>query len=171
MKHFAVLTTIVLSLLTGCICFDCGYTPNQDIKRYSYSENDKYPVTYSIDLGSSKDGFAHYLVLSDLRDKIEERLKETNLFSEVRYVSQREKDGYHIDFNFSPGGLSSNQQAALGLVAGYTFLTVPVWDDSFLDLQTIVYTNNEKAFSICSAEKGRCLIWLPLLPIGFLRTL
>ena len=166
MKNFAVLTTIVLSLLTGCICFDCGYTPNQDIKRYSYSENDKYPVTYSVKIYKARNDILADPDVDDLCKKIEERLKESNLFSDVSYVSQRENDGYHIDFNFHLGGTDMETSFALGLVAGYTFLTVPVCEDIFLDLRTTVYANQKAVFSVCSAEKGRCLIWLPCAPIG-----
>lgn len=166
MKPLLLFILPVLMFFSGCICVDCGYTPNEDIVQHSYTESNKYPLTYSVSIYKYRDDIIFDPDTDDLREKIEERLRATNLFSEVQYVSKKEGDGYHVDFAFHLGGISLEQSAGLGFLSGYTLLTIPVWEEFFLDLRATIYTKEDPVFSVCSSEKLRCVIWLPFAPIG-----
>lgn len=157
---------MIFLLNCGCISIDCGYAPNERVKQVSIKEFDKVAVTYSVSLVKDRTDFFFDPDIDDLRDKLAKALKGTNLFSEVYSTPDIQKDGYHIDFKFYVGGQDEASAAVCGVIAGASYLTIPVWEDGAFDGSAVVYLRGQPIASFAQAEKMCCIIWLPFAPIG-----
>ena len=159
---------VVLTLLTvsGCVNWDAGYTENKTVRRYSVSSVDKVPITYSVSMKSERDDVTALPDIQSLRKNIERALKETGMFSEIHYGVNGGSDSYHIEFSFHQGGSSIEDLMAAGIVAGYTLLLVPVWEIITFDGSAVLSLQGKPIYSTAKAEEMRCVVWLPLAPVG-----
>lgn len=159
---------VVLTLLTvsGCVNWDAGYTENKPVRRYSVSSLDKVPITYSVSMKSERDDVTALPDIQSLRKNIERALKETGMFSEIHYGVKGGSDSYHIEFSFHQGGTSIEDSMAAGIVAGYTLLLVPVWEIITFDGSAVLSLQGKPIYSTAKAEEMRCVVWLPLAPVG-----
>jgi hypothetical protein len=160
--------SIVLALLTvfGCVIWDAGYTENKPIRRYSVSSADKVPITYCVTMKSERGDIFALPDVESLRKNIECSLKETGMFSEIHYGAKGGADSYHIEFSFHQGGETVEQSMVVGMIAGYTFLLVPVGEVLTFDGSAVLSLQGKPIYSTAKAEEMRCVIWLPLAPVG-----
>lgn len=161
-----LLLTFAIFLNCGCISVDCGYAPNEGVVRVPFEEIEKVAVTYSVSLVKDRTDFFFDPDLDDLRDKLSEALKETNLFSEVYSTPDIQKEGYHIDFKFYLGGQDESLSIACGMIAGVSYFAIPVWEDGAFDGSAVVYLRGQAIASFAQAEKICFMVWLPFAPVG-----
>lgn len=162
-----IFTWLVLTLyLSGCIVWDAGYTENKLISRYEVPIEDKFPITYSVSMGAERDDVIALPNVKDLRRKIENALKATGMFSEVVYEANGGQDSYHVEFSFHQAGMREDQSIAVGLLSVYTLLFVPTGEVLTFDGSAVLSLQGKPLYSTAKAEEIRCLIWLPLAPIG-----
>jgi hypothetical protein len=160
---FAVLALLTVS---GCAIWDAGYTENKVVSRYSVASVDKVPITYNVSIRSERGDVIALPDVESLRKNIERALKETGMFSEIHYGAKGGVDSYHIEFSFHQGGTSIEDAMAAGIVAGYTLLLFPVWEVITFDGSAVLSLQGKPIYSTAKAEEARCVVWLPLAPIG-----
>jgi hypothetical protein len=160
---FAVLALLSVS---GCVIWDAGYTENKPVRRYRVSSMDKVPITYSVSMKSERDDVCALPDIESLRKNIECALKATGMFSEIHYGAKGGADSYHIEFSFHQGGTSIEDSPAAGLAAGYTLSLFPVWEIITFDGSAVLSLQGKSIYSTAKAEESRCVVWLPLAPIG-----
>ena len=160
---FAVLMLLTVS---GCAIWDAGYTENKPVRRYSVPSVDKVPITYSVSMKSERGDVIALPDIESLRKNVERALKDTGMFSEIHYGIKGGADSYHIEFSFHQGGISIEDSMAVGLLAGYTFLLVPVGEVFTFDGSAVLSLQGKQIYSTAKAEEMRCVIWLPLAPVG-----
>ena len=160
---FAVLMLLTVS---GCAIWDAGYTENKPVRRYSVPSVDKVPITYSVSMKSERGDVIALPDIESLRKNVERALKDTGMFSEIHYGTKGGVDSYHIEFSFHQGGISIEDSMAVGLLAGYTFLLVPVGEVLTFDGSAVLSLQGKPIYSTAKAEEMRCVIWLPLAPVG-----
>lgn len=153
-------------LFSGCICWDAGYTENKSVSKYEISSNDKFPITYSVDISVERGDDFVSLDIKSLREKIESALWATGMFSEVQYGDKGGMSSYHIEFSFRQSGMSEDDSLGLACLAGYTLFLIPVCDICTLDGSAVLSIQGNPIYSTAKAEEVRCLIWLPMAPIG-----
>ena len=165
MKNF-ILSSLLLSLLSGCFLYDCGYTRNDDTDIYMTDAANKMPISYSLKFATSlpSDSPGSPTVKS-IRTKIEEALKETGLFSEVYYGDNREK-GYHIDFTYNDYGYNEEDALARAFVYVYTLFLIPIPEHVSCDMSAVLYLEGNPIWSTAHTEKCRCIVWIGALPAG-----
>lgn len=161
-----VFVGLLSTFLSGCAVLDAGYTENKPVRRYSVPSVDKVPITYSVSIKSERDDVIALPDIESLRKNVECALKETGMFSEIRYGAKGGMDSYHIEFLFHQGGTSVEDSMAAGLVAGYTLLLFPVWEIITFDGSAVLSLQGKPIYSTAKAEEMRCVVWLPLAPIG-----
>jgi hypothetical protein len=157
---------LVLLFVSGCAIWDAGYTENKPVRRYRVSSIDKVPITYSVSMKSERGDVIALPDIESLRKNVERALKDTGMFSEIHYGTKGGADSYHIEFSFHQGGISIEDSMAVGLLAGYTFLLVPVGEVFTFDGSAVLSLQGKPIYSTAKAEEMRCVIWLPLAPIG-----
>ena len=158
----------ILFLLTisGCAIWDAGYTENKPVRRYGVSFADKVPITYNVSIKSERSDVLALPDLKSLRANIERALKETGMFSEIHYGDKGGADSYHIEFSFHQGGSTIEQSQVVGLLGGCTLLIVPVGEVITFDGSAVLSLQGKSIYSTAKAEEMRCVVWLPLAPIG-----
>ena len=156
-----LLSLALLGGLSGCVIWDAGYTENKPVSRYVVPPADKFPITYSVSMSAERDD-----VLALPEVKIEDALLATGMFSEVSYGAKGGQDSYHIDFSFRQSGVCEAQSIEVGFLAGYTLLLVPMGEVLTFDGSAVLSLQGKPLYSTAKAEEIRCLIWLPLAPIG-----
>lgn len=153
-------------LLSGCAIWDAGYTENKPVTSYRVSDADRVPITYSVSMKSERSDVFALPDQKGLCNKIENALRETGMFSEIQYGAKRGTDSYHIEFSFHQAGTSVEDSIAIGLLAGYTFLLVPTGEVFTFDGTAVLSLQGKPIYSSAKAEEIRCLIWLPMAPLG-----
>ena len=161
-----ILAVLALLSVSGCAIWDAGYTENKPVRRYSVPSVDKVPITYNVSMKSERDDVIALPDIESLRKNIERALKETGMFSEIHYGAKGGADSYHIEFSFHQGGTSIEDSMAAGIVAGYTLLLLPVWEVATFDGSAVLSLQGKPIYSTAKAEEMRCVIWLPLAPVG-----
>ncbi len=161
-----ILAVLALLSVSGCAIWDAGYTENKPVRRYSVPSVDKVPITYNVSMKSERDDVIALPDIESLRKNIERALKETGMFSEIHYGAKGGADSYHIEFSFHQGGTSIEDSMAAGIVAGYTLLLLPVWEVVTFDGTAVLSLQGKPIYSTAKAEEMRCVIWLPLAPVG-----
>lgn len=163
-KIFSLLVLPIV--LSGCVIWDAGYTENKPVSQYVVSSADKFPITYSVSMSAERDDVFALPEVKGLRKKIEDALMATGMFSEVSYGAKGGQDSYHIDFSFRQSGMREDQSMLVGFFAGYTLLLVPTGEVLTFDGSAVLSLQGRPIYSTAKAEEIRCLIWLPLAPIG-----
>lgn len=156
----------VLLTVSGCVIWDAGYTENKPVRSYSVTSVDKVPITYSVSMKSERGDIFALPDVESLRKNIERALKETGMFSEIHYGVKGGADSYHIEFSFHQGGETVEQSMAVGLLSGYTLLLLPVGEVLTFDGSAVLSLQGKPIYSTAKAEEMRCVIWLPLAPVG-----
>lgn len=166
MKRFLIL--VPLFLLGGCLAIDCGYAPNVEVAQAKpLPAAEKVPITFSVSCECpllESPCFAP--TPENMRERIQEALEATGLFSDVRYAAVAPAMAYHIAFFFHLGGVPAETEVALGTLSGASLLLIPVWTWLTLDGCAEVSLRGERLYSWASAEKLCMPIWLPLAPVG-----
>ena len=126
MKSKLIIGIGISVLFSGCIMWDAGYTDNTPVIETRISVEDKVPISYDVILDLDRNDIIAAPEMQELRDKIEEGLKATGLFSEVLYGKGTIDDSYHVSFLFRQAGMTVEDSMAVGLLAGYTFFLVPI---------------------------------------------
>lgn len=157
---------LLFTFVSGCAIWDAGYTENKPVRRYSVPSVDKVPITYNVSMKSERDDVIALPDVESLRKNIERALKETGMFSEIHYGVKGGADSYHIEFSFHQGGETVEQSMAVGILAGYTLLLVPTGEVLTFDGSAVLTLQGKPIYSTAKAEEMRCVIWLPLTPIG-----
>lgn len=158
-----VLAFLISVLLPGCMMWDAGYTSNAPVTRYTLQELAKVPVSYSVTLYTFDEDIAVPTETS-LRQNVGEALRDTGLFSEVRYGNG--EDPYHIAFRFWLSGEENNVKNITALIAGYTWLLVPVGGVMTFDGDVIISLQGKAIYSSAKAEEMHEVIWIPVAPFG-----
>ena len=161
-----MLAVLALLIVSGCAIWDAGYTENKPVRRNSVPSVDKVPITYSVSMKSERGDVIALPDIESLRKNIQRALKETGMFSEIHYGAKGGADSYHIEFSFHQGGTSIEDSMAAGIVAGYTLLLLPVWEVITFDGSAVLSLQGKPIYSTAKAEEMRCVIWLPLAPVG-----
>ena len=166
MRSKIFILSIVLCGLTGCMIWDAGYTTNLPVTTNTIDSFYQTPITYTVTCKYRRNDIFAFPTEKSLRDKIEKALKRTGLFSSVRYGQESDKAAYHIEFTFYQGGTRISQSARIGMFAGYTLCLIPCGETFTFDGAAKLYLQGGAIFSTAKAEQERCMIWLPLAPIG-----
>lgn len=156
----------LLFLLSGCVVWDHGYTENRPVTEYRVAADDRFPVTYSIAMIYERGDIVGVPDEKSLREKIDDALRATGLFSEISYGVKGGQDSYHIEFNFHQAGASMEDSMAVGLLCGYTLLLVPGMEILTFDGSATLSIQGRDIYSVAKAEEIRCLVWLPMAPVG-----
>ena len=155
---------VLLLILHGCIVWDAGYTDNRPIPINQISADEKVPITYSVSFEVERPDIIALPELSSLRAEIGAALRSTGLFSSVQ---ENDKDvSYHAKFSFHQSGVSEGEEAAVGLLSGFTLFLVPTWETCTFDGMVELSLDGKTLHSSVKNEKMRCVIWLPLAPFG-----
>ena len=154
----------MMMMLSGCLLIPSGYTP--DVNFVRNDEIKKYAVTFSVDYLSDGDRSIGRASREKYIDWLKDDLMKSGAFSSVTYKSFAQKSNYHIHFIFHYSCMPVGRSIALGVLIGYSFGTIPVWQNMFLDSSAILYLNNKPIYSPATAENLRCYIWVPFLPVG-----
>ncbi len=166
MKSKLIIGIGISVLFSGCIMWDAGYTDNTPVIETRISVEDKVPISYDVILDLDRNDIIAAPEMQELRDKIEEGLKATGLFSEVLYGKGTIDDSYHVSFLFRQAGMTVEDSMAVGLLAGYTFFLVPTGEVCTFDGSAVLSLKRKPIYSTAKAEELRCLSWLPLAPAG-----
>lgn len=152
-------------VLTGCVLWDAGYTENKPVSMYAVPQDEKVSISYSVsvEIERDDDDEVAFPTWSSLREKIEEALRATGMFSEVVYAAKGGEDSYHIEFRFHQAGTSAEDAQAIG---GYTFVLVPTGEILTFDGSAVLSIKGKPIYSTVKAEELRRLIWLPMAPVG-----
>lgn len=161
-----VFVGLLSTFLSGCAVLDAGYTENKPVRRYSVPSVDKVPITYSVSMKAERGDVFALPDIESLRKNIERALKDTGMFSEIHYGAKGGADSYHIEFLFHQGGATEEQSMGIGLIAGYTLLLVPIGEVFTFDGSAVLSLQGKPIYSTAKAEEMRCVIWLPLAPVG-----
>ncbi len=155
-------------VMTGCVLWDAGYTENKPVSMYFVPQEDKVPISYSVsvEIERDDDDEVAFPTWSGLREKIEEALRATGMFSEVAYAAKMGDDSYHIEFAFRQSGTSVDAAQKIGILAAYTFLLVPTGEVLTFDGSAVLSIKGKPIYSTAKAEELRRLIWLPMAPAG-----
>ena len=163
-----VLTFLLLSFLSGCFLYDCGYTRNDDTAIYKTDASNKMPISYSFEFDTSLPyDSSGSPTEKSVRTKIEETLKETGLFSEVYYGDKKEK-GYHIDFTYKDSGFKKEEAVARAFLYAYTLFMIPIPEHVSCDLSAVLYIEGKPIWSTAHTEKCRCIVCWYALPAGLI---
>jgi len=166
MQSKMLLVAALPLLLAGCAMWDVGYTENKPVTRYSVTDSDKVPITFSVNMQATRSDVFALPTAQGLREKLETELRQTGLFSDVRYGAKGGSDSYHIEFSFQQAGMTPEQSLAVGMLAGYTLLLVPTGEVLTFDGSAVLSLQGRPIYSTAKAEKLCCLIWLPMAPAG-----
>lgn len=166
-NRFFILPLFAL-VLTGCVIWDAGYTENRPISRYLLSADDKIPISYNVSVKTERndDDDMALPTWKGMREKIEDALLSSGMFSEVAYAEKGGEDSYHVEFSFRQSGTSAEDAQKIGLLAGYTFVLVPTGEILTFDGSAILSIKGKPIYSTAKAEELRRLVWLPMAPIG-----
>lgn len=164
-NKMAILATLPV-ILSGCSIWDAGYTENKPITRFSVANINKCPITYSVSLISERGDVFALPDIKSLRTNIEKALGNTGMFSEIHYGPSGGDDSYHVEFAFHQGGMNKEQSMAVGFLAGYTLLLIPTGEVITFDGTAVLSIKGRPIYSVAKAEEVRCLIWLPMAPVG-----
>ena len=166
MQSKAFIIVAVALMMTGCAMWDAGYTENKPVTKYAVPTSDKLPITYSVSMTAERPDVFALPDTQSLREKIEAALEETGMFSEITYGAKGGEDSYHIEFSFHQGGMTVEQSMGVGFVSGYTLLIVPTCEVITFDGSAVLSLQGKPIYSSAKAEELRCLIWLPMAPVG-----
>lgn len=166
MKSKLIIGIGISVLLPGCIMWDAGYTDNTPIIETRISVEDRVPISYDVILELDRNDIIAAPEMQELRDKIEEGLKATGLFSEILYGKGTIDDSYHVSFLFRQAGMTVEDSQAVGFLAGSTLLLVPIGEVLTFDGSAVLSLKGRPIYTTAKAEELRCLIWLPMAPAG-----
>lgn len=164
MKSKLIIGIGISVLLPGCIMWDAGYTDNTPIIETRISVEDRVPISYDVILELDRNDIIAAPEMQELRDKIEEGLKATGLFSEILYGKGTIDDSYHVSFLFRQAGMTVEDSQAVGFLAGSTLLLVPIGEVLTFDGSAVLSLKGRPIYTTAKAEELRCLIWLPMAP-------
>ena len=157
------LGVVSIFLLSGCLEMPLGHTPDVD-----FSENHigkKYSVTFSVDYLSDGDVSIGRASHEKYIAWLKEDLLKSGAFNSVSYKPFAQKSNYHIHFLIHYSCMPVNESAALGFLMGYTFFTIPMWLNMYLDCSAILYLNGVPIYSPTTTGGLRCYVWIPFLPV------
>ena len=163
-KLFLFVFSLLLLFCSGCLEIPMGYTPDLDLTVCSPTR--KYAITFSVDYISDGDQIIGLASNEKYIEWINAYLQSCGAFSSVGYKSFANKSNYHIHFLVHYSCMPSNEAAAIGFLMGYTFFTIPMWVNMYLDMSAVVYLNGKPIHSPSTTENLRCYVWLPFLPVG-----
>jgi hypothetical protein len=166
MNKIALFSLCIISvfILSGCLQIPLGYTPSVDFpQKY---KNQKYAVTFSVDYIAERDDVFGLASKEKYIKWLKDDLQKSGAFSSVTYIPFSQKSNYHIHFLIHYSYMTAKESMTMGLLMGYTFLTIPMWQTMYLDMSAILYLNGSPIHSPTTAEALRCYVWAPFLPIG-----
>ncbi len=166
MKNNLSFVVPVVTLLSGCVMWDAGYTENKPVTRYAVPQSDKVPITFSVNMQADRSDVFALPTAQDLRERLEAELRSTGVFSDVKYGTKGGSDSYHVEFDFKQAGMTPEQSMAVGLLSGYTLLLIPTCEVLSFDGTAVLSLQDKPIYSTAKAEKLCCLIWLPMAPVG-----
>lgn len=156
----------LMTLVSGCMMWDAGYTTNNPPRRFSVDPLERVPITYSVAVSLERGDLFGAPTIKSISEKIENSLRESGMFSEVSQADATGKNGYHIAVTYRQSGMTVEQAMGVAFLAGYTLLLVPTGEVLTYDGTATLYLKGKPIFSTAKAEEARCLIWLPMAPIG-----
>ena len=154
------------ALLSGCAMWDAGYTENRSVTKYRVNMANKYPITYSVTMSTTRDDIIAVPTSVSLREMIEASLTETGLFSDIAYGSKKGEDSYHIEFTFRQAGMLQEETGNATSLAASTLFLVPIGEVLTFDGTATLCLREKPIYSTAKAEEIRCLNWLPMAPVG-----
>lgn len=166
MKSKVIVGVAIAMICAGCMIWDAGYTENNPVVETQIPFDERVPISYDLALELERNDIFAGPEIQELRDKIEQGLKGTGLFSEILYGKGDTFDSYHVSFLFTQSGATVEDSMRVGFLAGYTFLLVPTGEVFTFDGSVVLSLKGEPIYSTAKAEEIRALIWLPLAPAG-----
>lgn len=166
MRKLLFSAVVLVTVLSGCFVYDCGYTRNDDLVTYKAGESDKMPISYSLDFSTCfpYDSLGTPTEKS-IKWKIDKALKDTGLFSEVTY-GDKNSDGYHLSITYRDGGFDQNESMGRVLVYVYTLFMFPIPENYGADLQATLYLKGKPIWAVAHTEKARYIVCWYALPAG-----
>lgn len=157
---------LILYLLNSCATYTSGYLPSIKEPRIPHIEphQEKSDLTFSIDFPNNSYMEAKINLEKTRIKEIKEFFGKTRLFNKIHFVPFNKKSSRHIHFDFMRTESQTPQEATtLGLLAGYTLMTFPVWISQYIDINMSFYVNQKERLALSVAEKEKVFIWLPLI--------
>lgn len=152
--------------LSGCMMFDAGYTDNDDVRKFSIPSEEKIAITYSVSVDLERGDIFAAPTVAEVSGLVSDALNKSGVFSRVCGVSQKNDRGYHVELSLKQSGMSIEQSMGVGMLAGYTLLLVPTAEVITFDVTATLYLKGKPIYATAKAEEMRCIIWLPMAPIG-----
>lgn len=158
---------LFFSLLNACAVYTSGYIP--DVKKINIKDIEqnykKTDITFSVDFPNSPYIEEKTNLEKEIIKEIKEFFSETHIFNKIHFVPFKERSSRHMHFNFFITKPNIDDEAALGLLSGYTLMTLPVWISQYTDINMLFYVNRKERLALSVAEKETLFLWLPLIII------
>ena len=158
-KFISLLLSISLSI--GCVSFRSGTLPEISkeeikIKRHYRKRDVSFSVSYYQQVGGD-------IIISEkkLKDTIKDSFQKSGLFNRIYSTPFSGKSKYHYHFDFKMTGTSYEDQFAKGMIAGYTLLTIPTWNNFYIDITMYLFVDGKEVYSVTTADRVTDLVWLP----------
>ena len=169
MRNKLLLLAAVMPLLfSGCIVWDGGYTANGPVRTYAAPADQRVPLTFQLTLEMTGSGHYGEPTVNDLQERISLALRQTGLFSEVKYGTPAEGDkGYYVQFAFKQAGMNQDDDSDVAAMSLALLFCVPTFSISTFDASATLIRQDKPIYSTVKAEELRTMYWLPLIPAGF----
>ncbi len=148
-------------LIQGCAVYGVGYTPKVS-PDFDQSSKNNQDITFSVSY-SQHVGDAGPVTEERLVKKIKQAIKGTGAYRSARYTSIEGASKNHLHFEFHFSGAGYEESAAIGMLSGFTLMTIPMGVSYYSDMSVFVIQNGDEVFSLAAAEKINYVIWLPLI--------
>lgn len=166
MKNKFIVVVAFAMTFAGCMIWDAGYTENKSVIEAQIPFDERVPISYDLALELERSDIFAEPEIQELREKVEQGLKDSGLFSEISYGKGNANDSYHVSFLFRQSGMTVEDSMGVGLLAGYTLLLIPTGEVFTFDGSAVLSLKGEPIYSTAKAEEIRDIIWLPLAPLG-----
>jgi|GEM_PF-6317689 len=152
---------LIISMNIGCVSFRSGSLPEipkeeVKIKKHYRKRDVSFSVSYYQQVGAD-------IIISEkkLKDTIKDAFQKSGLFNRIYSTPFSGKSKYHYHFDLKMTGTSYEDQQAKGLIAGYTFLAIPIWNNFYIDTTMYLFVDGKEVYSATTADRVTDLMWLP----------
>ena len=150
--------------LQGCATYSKGYTPK--VETFEAAESSQpQDITFSLSY-SQHIGDPGPVTEERIMKKIKGALRDSGLYKSIRYTSIEDASKNHLHFQAHLSGTGYGDSQVLGMLSGYTLMTIPITVDYYFDLSVFHIKEGREVFSLGAAEQIDQTLWLPLIVLS-----